>query len=84
MRFCLKEGSYCLRPCASTYPCGSNLFNDSSSASWRQFQIHCILPSITNTFGILSVLKVAIEEQDFSSVQWSRRKSIARGGGGLY
>ena len=30
--------------------------------------MQCILPSITKALGKLSVLKMAIEEQDFSSV----------------
>ena len=69
MRYCLEEVCYCLQLCASSYPCGSNLFNDSSSVSWHQIiKLHCILSSITKTLGKISVLKVAIEEQDFSSI----------------
>ena len=69
MRYCLEEVCYCLQSCASSYPCGSNLFNDSSSVSWRRIiKLHCILSSITKTLGKLSVLKMAIEEPDFNSV----------------
>ena len=61
MRYCLKEVCYCPQPCASSYPCGSYLSMIVQVFLGAKVSNYKIL-------GKLSVLKMAIEEQDFSSV----------------